>query len=221
MIDPPDNFTVLCVQLMITYYRPQRSWGKVIFSGVCVKNSVHRSGVVSQHALQVSRPIPSGEVEGSGPRGSPGPHPGGSWGVRPGGSPGPHLGGVSRPTPRGFPGTHPVGGGIPACTEADTPPQQMATAVGSTHPSGMHSCSYRIPFDSQLQILQAWVLTTRWLKLTLVVVLYQGLACNAFEGYSWDLRWNRPFVLKFSCLVHLWCYICFTFDLNLLKIRLK
>ena len=24
-----------------TYYRPQRSWGKVIFSEACVKNSVH------------------------------------------------------------------------------------------------------------------------------------------------------------------------------------
>ena len=24
------------------YYRPQRSWGKVIFSEACVKNSVHR-----------------------------------------------------------------------------------------------------------------------------------------------------------------------------------
>ena len=26
-------------------YRPQRSWGKVIFSEACVKNSVHRGGV--------------------------------------------------------------------------------------------------------------------------------------------------------------------------------
>ena len=47
------------------YYRPQRSWGKVIFSEACVKNNV-RGGVVSQHALQVSRPTPRGEVEGSG-----------------------------------------------------------------------------------------------------------------------------------------------------------
>ena len=42
-------------------------------------------GVVSQHALQVSRPTPRGEVEGSGPRGCPGPHPRGklrglAWG---------------------------------------------------------------------------------------------------------------------------------------------
>ena len=49
-------------------------------------------------------------------------------------------GGVSRPTPRGevegSPG--PDLGGIPACTEADTP-QQTATAAGGTHPTGMHS----------------------------------------------------------------------------------
>ena len=93
-------------------------------------------GVVSQHALQVSRPTPKGEVEGSGQGrsvgGFPGPHLGGS--------PGPHLGGfqvhtkgVCRPTPGGSPGPHPGGspgphlGGIPACTEADTPP---STATG-------------------------------------------------------------------------------------------
>ena len=29
-------------------------WGKVIFSEVRVKNSIHRGGVVSQHALQVT-----------------------------------------------------------------------------------------------------------------------------------------------------------------------
>ena len=73
-------------------------WGKVRFSEACVKNSIHGEGggipaciaggipaclaaiqgVVSQHALQVSRPTPKGEVEGSGLGGSPGPHPGGS-----------------------------------------------------------------------------------------------------------------------------------------------
>ena len=41
------------------YYRPQRSWGKVIFPEACVKNSVHRGG-------GVSRPTPKGEVDGSG-----------------------------------------------------------------------------------------------------------------------------------------------------------
>ena len=31
-------------QLTGHFYRPQRSWGKVIFSEACVKNSVHRGG---------------------------------------------------------------------------------------------------------------------------------------------------------------------------------
>ena len=49
------------------FYRPQRSWGKVIFPEAYVKNSVHGGGGgVSQHALQVSSPTPRGEVEGSG-----------------------------------------------------------------------------------------------------------------------------------------------------------
>ena len=52
---------------------------------------------------------------------------------------------VSRPTPKGglqahtqggSPGSH-LGGGIPACTESDP---STATAVGGTHPTGMHSC---------------------------------------------------------------------------------
>ena len=30
--------------------------------------------------------------------------------------------------------------GIPACTEADTPQGEMATAADGTHPTGMHSC---------------------------------------------------------------------------------
>ena len=88
-------------------------WDKVILSEACVKNSVHRGGggipaciaaglgrggwcVVSQHALQVSRPTPrGGEVEGGiWPGGFPGPHPRGKLrGIWPGGSPGPHPGG--------------------------------------------------------------------------------------------------------------------------------
>ena len=80
--------------------------------------------MVSQHALQVSRPTPRGEVEGSGLGGSPGPHPGGSS------------------------GTHEGGGGLQAHTWGEvsqhalrqTPPQQTTTAAGGTHPTGMHSC---------------------------------------------------------------------------------
>ena len=126
------------------FYRPQTKFPKVMFLHMSVSHSVHgvgsgipaclaglQGGGVSQHALQISRPTPKGEVEGSGwgvsrptPRGSPGPHPGGS--------PGPHLGGC-----------------ITACTEVDT--CLTATAAGGTHPTGMHSCwqfifvSYNIP----------------------------------------------------------------------------
>ena len=32
------------------------------------------------------------------------------------------------------------GGGIPACTGADTPLRKAATAADGTHPTGMHSC---------------------------------------------------------------------------------
>ena len=35
----------------------------------------------------------------------------------------------------------PGGVGIPACTEADPPPErEKATAADDTHPTGMHSC---------------------------------------------------------------------------------
>ena len=50
------------------------------------------------------------------------------------------AGGVSRLRPRGRLGGLAGGGCIPACTKADTPPQQTATAAGGTHPTGMHSC---------------------------------------------------------------------------------
>ena len=35
---------LLTTVLKKDYYRPQRSWAKVIFSQACVKNSVHRGG---------------------------------------------------------------------------------------------------------------------------------------------------------------------------------
>ena len=39
---------------------------------------------------------------------------------------------------------------IPACTEADTPLQQTATAAGGTHPTGMHSCLLILIADKKL-----------------------------------------------------------------------
>ena len=46
------------------------------------------------------------------------------------------------PGPGGVPGP---GGrvGIPGCTEAD-PPGEMATASDGTHPTGMHSCYFKM-----------------------------------------------------------------------------
>ena len=97
-----------------------------MFLDVSVSHSAH-GGLVSQHVLQVSRPTPGGKLRGL------------AWWCLQAHtwwvSPGPHSG-------RGFPGPHPERvAGIPACTEADTsPPQQMATAEGGMHPTGMHSC---------------------------------------------------------------------------------
>ena len=71
--------------------------------------------MVSQHALQVSGGCIPACLAGFQAHTQ-----GGSSGVWPGGSPGPH--------PEGC---------IPACTEADPP---TATAVGGTHPTGIHSC---------------------------------------------------------------------------------
>ena len=57
-------------------------------------------GGVSQHALQVSKPTPKGQLEGS---------PGGSPGLHLVGSSGPHLGGFSRPKPGGVLQAHTQG----------------------------------------------------------------------------------------------------------------
>ena len=39
------NKLLFCWCVSFFYYRPQRSWAKVIFSQTCVKNSVHTGGV--------------------------------------------------------------------------------------------------------------------------------------------------------------------------------
>ena len=105
----------------------------------------------------VSRPTSGGILGGLAGGESPGSHLGGCWG--------PGWGDVSRPTPGGMLGVwlggcvqahtwdiikahtggfRPTPGGhIPACTEAATSlplSQHTATAAGSTHPTGMHSC---------------------------------------------------------------------------------
>ena len=145
-------------------YHPQRSWGKVICSEVCIKNSVHGGGLQAhtQGGGWGVWPEPGlqahiqGEVEGSGHGGSPGPHPGGRLrGLARGRSPGPHPGGswgvwpwgVSRPTPRGevegSPGPCPGGrlrglaGGVSRSTARGGP----GPGLGGLYPS-MHWSRY-------------------------------------------------------------------------------
>ena len=45
---PPNDLdisAISCFYVIFHFYRPQRSWAKVIFSEACVKNSVHRGRV--------------------------------------------------------------------------------------------------------------------------------------------------------------------------------
>ena len=106
-------------------------------------------GGIGGSGWAVSRPRPRGRVGGVWPA-CVGPDPGGRLGglargapdPHPGGVPGPHPGGVQAQGQGGCPG--PGWGCIPACTEADPPPQEMATAAGGMPPTGMHSCSWYI-----------------------------------------------------------------------------
>ena len=99
------------ISLILIFTARKRSLGKVIFSQVCVKNSVHRGG-----CLLWGVPAPGG-------RSAPG------EGVPALGGGGLLLGRVCLL----------LGGSAPGgrCL-VETPP--TATAVGSTHPTGMHSC---------------------------------------------------------------------------------
>ena len=82
----------------------------------CRSPGPHFQGEVEGSGLGgVSRPTPRGEVEGSGLGGLQ-VH---NW-----------VGVISRPTPRV----------VSQHALRQTPLQQTATAAGSTHPTGMHSC---------------------------------------------------------------------------------
>ena len=88
-----------------------------MFLHLSISHSVHRGRCVSQHVL----------------------------GKTPPGRHIPACTGADTPLGRHIPACTgadtPLGRHIPACTGADTPP--MATAVDSTHPTGMYSCSQR------------------------------------------------------------------------------
>ena len=98
-------------------------------------------GLVSQHALQVSRPTSRGKLRGLAWGGSPTPKEGlqantqGGLQANTQGGLQAHTQGVSRSTWGGLQ-AHTREGCIPACIEADP---LTATAAGSTHPTGMHS----------------------------------------------------------------------------------
>ena len=127
--------------LEVTFYWPQRSWAKVIFSQACVKNSVHRGGgCLPQCMLEYT------------PRRRPTPPP---WSSRH--PPGPDPPGSRHPPrtrhPLG-PDTPPLGPDHPKQTppspgsrpplEQTPPPEYRAPyslQAASTHPTGMHSCS--------------------------------------------------------------------------------
>ena len=135
-----------------------------VFTRVCLSTG----GVVSQYALQVSRPTPRGRLRGLAGGGVSRPTPRGQieqsgWGF-------------SRPTPKGEVEGSGWGGGIRAHTRAEDKgsgqgglqahnwgvyhsmywgrhplPQQTATAVGGKHPTGMHS---RLDWCSQYNLVR-------------------------------------------------------------------
>ena len=85
-------------------------------------------GGLQAHTQGVPKPTPLGRVpKPAHTQGVLGPHPGGRGGSR------------SRPSAEGVPGPGPWGVSQHALRQT-LPPQQTATAVGSMHPTGMHSC---------------------------------------------------------------------------------
>ena len=92
------------------------SCGKVIFSKVCVKNSVHRGLYPSMHWGQTP----------------PGRYPSMPWDRHP----------LCR-YPSMHCGRHPLAGRHPP-EQADNPPPPTATAADGTHPTGMLSCLFWI-----------------------------------------------------------------------------
>ena len=140
------------------------TWGGIpacIAGGIPACLAAGLQGVSSQHALQVSKPTPRGEVEGLARGWFLGPYPsrklrglGGSPVPHQEGSPGPHPG-VPRPTPRGSPGPYP--GGLQANTQGVFRP--TTRGVSSPMPGGV----------SQHALRQ----TPQWLLLHVVRILLE------------------------------------------------
>ena len=112
----------------LDYYRPQRSWAKVIFSQACVKNSVHRGGRGGLPQCMLGYPPGTRHTP---PRADTTTPPGTRHTTPPRDQAHPPL--QSR---------HPPGPGTPP--EQTPPPGKQTAAYGQraagTHPTGMHSC---------------------------------------------------------------------------------
>ena len=149
-------------------YRPQRSWGEVMF--------LHASLILFTWGWYPSMPCsrsPGGGWYPSMPCRSLGPHPRGklsglAWGVSrptPRGVSRPTPGGVSRPTPRGVSRPTPEGSPGPQVGEVSqhalrqtplTHTHQTATAAGGTHPTGMHTCCFFIHRSGSRNFEKGW-----------------------------------------------------------------
>ena len=130
------------------FYRPQTKFEKAMFLDVSVSHSVHRGypsmpcrGWYPNIPCRSPGPHPRGKLRGlawggiqAHNQGSLQAHTSGDLQAHTQGSLLAHTQGVSRPTPRGK-SQHAL--------RQTPPPQQMATAVGGTHPTGMHSCFTR------------------------------------------------------------------------------
>ena len=135
------------------YYRPQRSWAKVIFSQACVKNSVHRGGRVS---ASLHAGIPPRTRQTPPDQADP---------LRPGRHPPPDQAdhpGPGRHPPR--PGRHPL-------QTRQTPPRDQAAPLPSTRqtPAYEHTV-YERPVRILLECILVWQkfllkATRKWKKL--------------------------------------------------------
>ena len=153
LVIPKNNRQIVWLSLVISNrynYRPQRSWGKVMFLHMSVILFIGGGGIPAWIAGGIPACLAAALGQGgrwypSMPCRFPGPHPRGKFRGLAGGVSrstskgevqGSGWGGlqvhtwgrVSRPTPGGSPGPHPgglqahtQGGCIPACTEADPP----------------------------------------------------------------------------------------------------
>ena len=126
---------------LIHFYRPQRSWGKVIFSEACVKNSVHGGGYAWQGGMHVQGACMARGACVAGKH---------AWGACMAG--GMHGRGACRWWGPAWQGDRPVwqgawwgvgacmAGGVHAMHTSQTLRDTVGHCTGGTHHTGMHSC---------------------------------------------------------------------------------